>query len=895
VVPQLIYTPRIPLASGTRIGSYDILSALGAGGMGEVYRARDTKLNRDVAIKVLLRAVANDPDRLARFSREAQVLASLNHPNIAAIYGIEESNRVTALVMELVEGEDLSQRIARGAIPVNEALPIARQIAEALEAAHDHGIIHRDLKPANIKVRHDGTVKVLDFGLAKAIDPNAGSNVSAMNSPTLSIHATQAGIILGTAAYMSPEQARGKFVDRRTDIWAFGAVLFEMLTGQRAFPGEDVTDTIIAVCSKEPPWNALPTLPANVNRVLRRGLEKDVKRRLDSAPVLRLEIDDATPAEILAVPGSSYRPRLLPWGVVAILVAGAIAWNFWGRSESTPMSRLVSRFALQAPVGMRLAGRPALSPDGTQIVYAVEQGGVRRLFLRRIDQFDATPLVGTDGASSPAFSPDGQWLVFLADSKLQKMSLAAAAAPVTFSVLNNTLGGVSWTSADTIVFGQFQHGLSTVSSEGGEPRAITKLTSPDQVDHHNPIILPGGKAVMFTSHHGKEQFSVVVESLASGERKVLIESGFDARYLASGHLVYGAEQAVLAVSFDLSRLEVTGAPVRLVEHVANTPLSGFANYALSASGTLVYQPEQGISGRAFVWVDPLGVESVLPISARGFSGPKISPDGKRLAFAVADGDSQDIWTYELAADRLSRVTLGGLNRWPAWSADGRRLTYVSVRAGVHELVSQVIDASSQTLLSSQSTLAPAEWTTDDRALIYSESPPNGLTETLVFRPDNAAPRSTALRHAANAGDRAPSLSPDGRWLAYMSDATGPYEICVAPFPATGARHLVSVDGGESPLWRRDGRELSYRRVAAVFTVSVDTTKGFSAGKPMHQFDGGYVSTVFSMAGSVDYDRAPDGRFLLVKLSEEEKASPRLNVVVNWTDELARRVTPGVTA
>ena len=424
------------LTAGTRLGPYEVISALGAGGMGEVYRARDTKLNRDVAIKVLLPAVANDPDRLARFSREAQVLASLNHPNIAHIHGLEESGAVTALVMELVEGEDLSQRIARGPIPLDEALPIARQIAEALEAAHDHGIIHRDLKPANVKVRPDGTVKVLDFGLAKAVGQGSGigdqGSGGAANSPTLSFHGTQAGIILGTAAYMSPEQAKSKVVDKRADVWALGCVLFEMLTGQRAFPGDDATDTIIAVCSKEPEWSVLPPVPANVRRLLRHCLEKDPKRRLDSAAAVRIEIDDAVAVDPPEIRNRGARVGSLPWVIIATLALALVAVGSWTvkRGSVTSTARSISRFVVQPPAGMRIAGRPALSPDGTQMVYPVGQGGSRRLFLRRIDQFEATPLVGTDGASSAAFSPDGQSLVFLAGNKLQKMSLAAAAAPV---------------------------------------------------------------------------------------------------------------------------------------------------------------------------------------------------------------------------------------------------------------------------------------------------------------------------------------------------------------------------------------------------------------------------------------------------------------------------------
>jgi hypothetical protein len=453
--------------------------------------------------------------------------------------------------------------------------------------------------------------------------------------------------------------------------------------------------------------------------------------------------------------------------------------------------------------------------------------------------------------------------------------------------------GISWTTENTILYAQFQSGLSSVSAEGGAARAVTKLIE-GQVDHHNPVLLPGGAAVLYTSHHGKELFSVVVESLGSGERKVLIQSGFDARYSSTGHLVYGSESAIFAVPFDLSRLEVTGAPVKLVDHVGNTPLTGIGLFRLSDNGSLVYQPEQSISGRVLTWVDRSGVETVLPIPGRGFTSPKLSPDGKRLAVAVTEGDSQDIWTYEPGADRFIRVTLGGINRAPIWTPDGRGLTYVSIREGVQQLLSHPLDGSrpAEPLVSSRNTLAPAVWARDHRFLIYADSPPNGLTDIRVFRPGGPPQPPPAIQRHPTARNRAPSLSPDGRWLAYLSDETGRSEIYVESFPASGARQLVSADGGDSPVWRRDGRELTYRRGATMLAVSVDTTIGFSAGKPTRLFEGNYVTTVSSIAGAVDYDVAPDGRFLLVKLSEEERASPHLNVVLNWADELARRVPAG---
>ncbi len=868
--------------------------------MGEVYRARDTKLNRDVAIKVLLPAVANDPDRLARFSREAQVLASLNHPNIAHIYGIEGA----AIVMELVEGEDLAQRIARGPIPLDEALPIARQIAEALEAAHDHGIIHRDLKPANIKVRSDGTVKVLDFGLAKAIVTGSGlqasGSVDAMNSPTLSVHATEAGLILGTAAYMSPEQAAGKPTDKRSDLWAFGVVLSEMLTGRQVFNGETVSHLIAAVLKDEPDWTALPSgTPESIRRLLRRCLEKDRKRRCESAADARLEIDDALHPTNLPNPANRTNPAnrwaLLPWGIAAVLaVVAAVAWRGSDRTAATSAAPL-SRFAIQSPPTTRMIGRFELSADGSQIAYAADERGVTRLFVRRLDQFEATALTGTDRGVFPCFSPDGRWLAFIVGNKLQKIDLTAVAMPVVLGTVERPLG-IGWPTADTILYAEYQSGVSSVSAEGGAPHAVTKLSgNPEEVDHHNPVLLPGGHAVLFTVHEGKSQFNIAVQSLASGERKVLIPTGFDARYSATGHLIYGSEHAILAVPFDVVRLEVTGAPVTLVEHVATMPLTGIGNFRLSANGSLVYQPEQPIAGRVLAWVDRSGAETPLPISPRGFSSPRVSPDGKRLAFAAADGDRHDIWIYEIATDQLSRVTLDGTNRWPLWTPDGRHMTYVSVRGRNQHLVWQPVDGSgpAQSLVSGTNTVAPGTWTAGNQALIYVDSPPNGLSDVLLLRPGGEPQPQLAVKTTdADRGNRSPTLSPDGRWLAHTSSETGRLEIYVVAFPASGSRHLVTSEGGDEPVWRRDGRELFFRHARGLFAVPVRTAEEFSAGKPVRLFDADFVTAGAAVVGDLNYDVAPDGRFLMVRPSEEEKASPHLNVVLNWTSELARRVPAG---
>ena len=573
-------------------------------------------------------------------------------------------------------------------------------------------------------------------------------------------------------------------------------------------------------------------------------------------------------------------------------------WTALGRERVVSSVPRISRFEVHAPSGLRIVGRPEFSPDGSLIVYPVAEGGVTRLFLRRLDQFEATPLAGPEGATSPFFSPDGHWLGFAAGGKVQKIDLTAVAAPIVLGTVERQLG-FHWSQDGRILFGEVQHGLSSLSAEGGERRAVTQLTgTPAEVDHHNPVWLPGGNAVMFTIHDGTQQFSTAAQSLPSGEHKVLIESSFDARYSATGHLVYGSKQAILAVPFDLSRLEVTGAPVTLVDHVVHAPLRGTANFGMSSNGSLVYQPEQSIAGRMLTWVDRSGVETPLSIPLRGLSGPRVSPDGRRLAFSAVDGDRQDIWTYELSTDRLSRVTLDGTNMMPVWTPDGRRLTYLKVRDRNVELVWQAIDGSgpAAVLTASTNTLSPAEWAPDNQGLIYFQLAPGGISDLLFLRPDGDRRPQTVIQRQGLAQPTAPSLSPDGRWLAYVSGDTGRNEVYVEAFPPSGSRHLITVEGGNEPKWSRDGRELFFRLAGSMFAVPVQTAGVFSAGKPARLFKDPHLSveqmTNDVRGAFVPYDVAPDGRFLMVKPSEEEQGSPHLNVVLNWADELTRRVPAG---
>ena len=682
------------LSAGKKLGPYEIVAALGAGGMGEVYRARDTKLHRDVAIKVLLPTVANDPDRLARFSREAQVLASLNHPNIAHIHGLEETDGVTALVLELVEGEDLAQRLARGAIPLDEALPIAKQIADALEAAHEQGIIHRDLKPANIKVRADGTVKVLDFGLAKAVDPAGVSSANAMNSPTLSMHATQAGIILGTAAYMSPEQARGKAVDRRADIWAFGVVVYEMLSGQRAFDGDTITDVIAAVVTREPTWAALPAdTPVAIGRLLRRCLMKAPEKRLPHIGVARIEIDDAIAnpetQESAASPARpSARNHVSVIGMTIALgtaiVSGAAVWLL---SRPAPSPRPVVRLQATLPATTPLAIDQftqdlALSPDGTHLAYVA--GAQAQLYVRALDRNDATPLPGIVGVRGPFFSPDSEWIAFFQQAELKKVSIRGGpAATICQNCAAGNRGG-TWGADDTIIFSATggSSGLLRVPAAGGE---VVTLVKPDtqhgEQGYAWPELLPGGQRVLFTilSIGSIDTALIAIHDLKTGVHHTVLRGGSDARFVAPGYLVYAVAGTLRAIAFDRNGLAVGGNGIQVLEHVL-TKATGGADFSVSRDGSLAYVSGEAESAQTLAWIDRQGHEEPLGVPPRSYVLLRLSPDGQRVALDVRDQEN-DIWIWEFARRVLTRLTFDrATDQYPVWTPDSRRIVFASSRA-----------------------------------------------------------------------------------------------------------------------------------------------------------------------------------------------------------------------
>ena len=854
--------------------------------MGEVYRARDTKLNRDVAIKVLLPSVANDPDRLARFSREAQVLASLNHPNIAHIYGIEDA----AIVMELVEGEDLSQRIARGAIPLDEALPIARQIAEALEAAHDHGIIHRDLKPANIKVRPDGTVKVLDFGLAKAVDPTAGSSATAMNSPTLSIHATEAGIILGTAAYMSPEQARGKSVDKRTDIWALGCVLFEMLTATRAFPGDDATDTIVAVVSKDPDWNALPAnVPAGIRRLLRRSIEKDPRRRLDSAGGARIEIDEAltAPSSVdnaathAALPERSLLARALPWLVAGALAAGLVlVLAFWvpRQTAAAPVSRAV----ITPPQGVAAFDRSklVLSPDGTQIVFAA--GG--QLYLRSLDDFDARPIAGTTGATAAFFSPDGKWLGFFANSKLQKTPLQGG-APIALAEVVGGPSSASWGTGGMIVFSPADgsRGLIRITDSGGDRQVIASPAGTEETAYRWPEIMPDGGAVVFTVMRNSGS-AIVAELLKTRERRVLIEGGADARFVSTGHLVYRNAGSLMAVAFDPRRVEIAGVPTPVIDDLSYGS-SGAGIYGVSSSGTLVYakgglvQPTD-----RFVWVDRTGQAKPLAAPTRSYNQFSLSPDGRQIALQLPTGTRNDIATYDIERKSLTRLTFELNNSLPFWTPDGTRVTYQR-RSGASILFQKLANGggAEEPLTHALNGGVPQAWSADGKELVSIQRILGGGTEVWVTPVADVSKARPILKTRSTVEQL--RVSRDGRWLAYISNESGRWEVYVQPFAGAGGKWQISTEGGLEPLWSNNGTELFYRNAAKMMAVNVTTASGFKADTPRVLFEQSFRAPTIPTGTS---GVSPDSQhFLMLETVDGAKALTEMNIVLNWAEELNR--------
>jgi serine/threonine protein kinase/Tol biopolymer transport system component len=873
---------RRELDAGDSLGTYTVLEFLGAGGMGEVYRARDATLNRDVALKVRSRAFAPDSDRLARVKREAHVLASLNHANIAAIYGLEESDGVPALVLEFVDGPTLTDCVTEGPIPIPEALSIAKQIAEGLKAAHERGIIHRDLKPSNIKVRSDGTVKILDFGLAKALDPSDSTSVVPEAS-------TVRGVILGTAAYMSPEHARGKVVNKRTDIWAFGCVFYEMLTGRQAFRGETVQDTLAAVLGHAPDWSALPDdTPASVVGLLHRCLEKDPDRRLHDIADARIAIEDSAskPAAVFV-----RRARVAFWPVAAVVAIGivVVVWNSLTKPPTTPAAiQTVRRLLIGLPEAQplaRAASMPlgdgqaslAISPDGTRVAYVMERQDGRQLYLHVLDQLKAVPIPRTDGAFGPFFSPDGQWIGFFARNKLKKVAISGG-DPIDLATAANPYGG-SWGTNGIILFAADEgRRPTTIRDAGGVPQRVA--VKDDRGSWTRPHLLPGGKAAI-VSHVG----GVGALSLDTGEYRMLVENGHDGRYAPSGHLVFARAGALLAAPFHLDRLAVSGPAAVILEDVRTEGQQVVAQAVFSRDGTLVYVPGSAANDETRpVWVDRQGKVQPVGMPPRSYRSLSLSPDGRRLALVIGDPNN-DVWVQDLERGALTRLTSGGNNVQPVWTPDGKRVVFARNTGGVRTPFSVPADGSGEPerMFEPDHRGGVVSFSPDGQLLTFNRrAPDTGLD--LWVRPSKGtrAPHPFLRTRFTEVGSK---FSPDGRWIAYVSDESGQYEVYVRPYPGPGGKWQVSTQGGGEFVWSRDGNELFYRNGNKWMAVAVNLTPEFNAKTPRALFEGPYVDV-----GGLSFDVAPDGqRFLLLEPAEHGPVT-HLNVVLNWFEEVKRKTS-----
>jgi len=876
---------------GQTLGHYRIESKIGEGGMGVVYRAKDTKLGRDVAIKVLPEVFSQDPERLARFEREAQVLASLNHPNIAAIYGLEESGGTRYLVLEYVPGETL-----RGPLPAGEAVGVARQITEALEEAHEKGVMHRDLKPANIKVTPEGKVKVLDFGLAKAFAGEPASGNPAQ-SPTVSVLATRAGVVLGTAAYMSPEQACGKPLDRRTDIWSFGCVVYELLAGKLAFGGQTVSDSLSAILGREPDWEALPAAtPQRIRDLLRRCLQKDAHRRLQHIGDARLEME-----EPLAPPAERPRRPALTWALAAV-AAVAVCVAVWSLRSPTPGRGPIARLAVPLGPDERLqagaAPSLAVSPDGTRVVYVAAQKDTAQLYLRRLDRFETTPIAGTEGATGPFFSPDGEWVGFFAGDKLKKVSLGGGAPVAICDAFQSR--GATWAPDGTILFtAGFGSGLglSRVSAGGGVPRTLT-TPGKGEIGHRWPHALPDGKGVLFTiwTGGGFDDGRVGFLSFQTGQWRTVAEGGTGPLYVpptpdrgGPGFVLLTRAAELFAVPVDPETMASRGPMFRAVEGVLMSTRTGAVHYGVSRNGVLVYAPGTArASEMTLMWVDRSGAASPVTKSRRLYDGPRLSPDGRRVAMFIPESSAYNIWVHDIARDTLTRLTFEKrFDTSPVWTPDGARVTFTA--SGPTNIFWKRADGTGpeERLTVSANSQFPTSWSPDGKWLAFEENHPARNSDLWLLPGPGGTPGDRKPRPFLETPftERGARFSPNGRWIAYFSNESGRYQVYVQPSPVAGGttsgKWQISTEAGTEPVWARNGKELFYRNGDRILAVDVDTGASFSVGKPRLLFEGQYeFGPVFG-----NYDVAPDGRFLMVKGADTGTSATQLRLILNWLEEL----------
>jgi Tol biopolymer transport system component len=893
------------MQAGERLGPYRISAKVGEGGMGEVYRATDTNLGRSVAIKVLPEAVATDPQRLARFDREAKTLATLNHPNIAQIYGLERSNGATALVMELVDGPSLSDRIARGPIPVEETLSIARQLAEALEAAHAAGVIHRDLKPANIKVRDDGTVKVLDFGLAKAIEPAMAEAVDLSRSPTIATPPmTYAGVLLGTPAYMSPEQARGRSIDKRADIWAFGCVMFEMLTGGRAFPdGESVSDVLAGVLKGEPEWSALPAdTPPAIRALLERCLRKDVKRRLQDIGEARIQIDDArsgpapavelarTVAPTLKGSADSVARRSILWPAIAALaVLAALAMAVLLASRPARDTQVV-RFDIVGPEGSDIlaVGQP-LSPDARMVAFVATFEGKPHLWIRRLDSLEAQPLRGTEGASRAFWSPDSQYLAFFAAGKLRKVAVVGGPPS---DICNEPGREGTWGPDNVILIGGSGKAVLRVAATGGEPAPVTKLAE-KETTHDYPKFLPGGRHFLYLARYGvtPDDWDLLIGSLDSMDRKLVPGIHASAQYSPTGHLLYERDRALMVQPFDLDRQELTGEAVPIVvDGVFPGPHGAFS---IASNGSLAYLNPPRTQESRLVWLDRTGKQLSVAAPVGEYSRLALSPDGKSAAFDRRVGQAQDVFVLNLESGAQNRITTDPATDFsPVWAPDGRTLGFASSRdpagrtapinRGGGQLYARELGGAGQDrlLLKTDVGKVATAWSSDGRFLAYVSG-----GDVWALPVDGAGVEPIRVTNTTFA-ETGPAFSPDGHWIAYRSNESGRPEVFVESFPKPGMRRQVSVNGGVMPRWRPDGKELFYvgpESTVMAAAVTPDPAQ-LEIGTPVRVFSSAALAGAFERETGFDFSR--DGRFLVAVPEINRKPLP-VTVVLNWAGTLPK--------
>jgi len=883
----------MPLTPGKCLGPYELVACIGSGGMGVVYRGRDNRLRRDVAVKVLADQFADDPDRLARFRREAQLVAALNHPNIGGIYGLEEADGIPALVLELIEGPTLADLIAESPMPLQDALLTARQIADALEAAHGQGITHRDLKPSNIKVRPDGTVKLLDFGLAKARDPEP-SPVST-SAPTITSLMTRPGLVIGTAAYMSPEQARGEPVDKQTDIWAFGCVVYEMLAGRRAFPAETITDTLAAVLRAEPDWNALGSkTPWTIRRMLKHCLAKDRKERLHDIGDAALDIRDALAASDAG--GRAASPRLgrglalLAWPLAALSLGALVAVVLAPHLRPTLTDPRAFRTSILVPSdliyvpSLSPSSRFALSPDGRRLALVVRAGRRNQILIRSLDKSAAEPLAGTEDAAYPFWSPDSRFLAFFADGKLKSIDVSGG-PPATLAHASSPFPG-SWSRDGVILFTGWSGHLYRVSASGGTPSVVTSLeTKMGDSFHASPFFLPDGRhflylAVGSVTAGPKEARAVYVGSLDSHEPRLLLPGGANAMY-AQGHLIFLRQDTLMAQPFDVDGLKLTGEAVPIAQQVQiDRNIGARGAFSVSESGVLAYQVGSAEVRSQLVWLDRAGKTIGSVGEPADYGDIWLSPDGKQVAASVVDPArmNRNIWRIDLDSGLRTRLTFGRSDEdSPIWSPDGRRIVYSTSPKGPRDLYQKASSGvgADEALLEDAVDKMPTGWSADGRFVLYYRRSPSGDNDIWILPLSGQLKPHPFLQTPFNEAQG--RFSPDGRWVAYVSDETGAPEIYVAPFPAASGKWRISTAGGSWAQWRRDGREIFYVESQNRLMAAPVDGRGsvLEVGAARLLFQTGWKSFGNPCVAS------EDGQRFLVNMLVEETAAVPITLVVNW--------------